>query len=125
MPSSCAKRRNSAFSPPAQDSFSDLFGLTQHLVECDAILLSDALRLDQGSLVFGGLEPSDSKIGVKRLGAPIREGDDTLLAAFGVKDADAPLVEIEIGNVDADQLRATDAGIEEDHQHRPVSEADL
>ena len=70
-------------------------------------------------------ERSNNKIRVKRLGALIREGDDTLFAALGVKDADAPLVEIEIGNVDADQLRATDACIEQDHEHRLVSQTDL
>ncbi len=32
--------------PPAQDPLADLLGLTQHLVDGDAILLSDALRLD-------------------------------------------------------------------------------
>ncbi len=41
------------FQPSALDPLSDLLSFTQHLVEFDAILLSDALRLDQGSLLLG------------------------------------------------------------------------
>ncbi len=48
--------------PPPLDSFSDLFGFTQHIVDCDAILFGDALRLNQVGAAGAGLrlqQPQD------------------------------------------------------------------